>query len=190
MIIDYSNSNFENIFQSYRFEEFIKKVVVIHPLIYDINFDRFKKSDIITLFSLDNNQRRLHVYNKLNSLKCPYKNVTNIFSKNDILELYKKTKILINVHQTEHHDTLEELRVLPALLNGVLIISEKSALTEYIPYNEYIIWCDYQNLKDTVEEVYNNYDYYYNKIFINNNLRNILDKMRVHNSEVFYKYIK
>ena len=74
-------------------------------------------------------------------------------------------RILVNVHQTDHHHTFEELRVLPALCNGVLIISEEVPLKEEIPYSESIIWSSYDRLPETIEKVKENYDYYYKKIF-------------------------
>lgn len=188
-VIEYSLSNYYNILQSEKFNDFIKKVIYIPPLIYDINFNKELKNDIISMYSLINNNRRCFIHNELCSLNINYRNINNVFCKNDILNLFRKTKILVNVHQTDHHHTFEELRILPALLNGVIIVSEKSALTEYIPYNEYIIWCDFDEIKNKVEEVNNNYDYYYNKIFINGKLKTILEEMQIYNLHAFDKYL-
>ena len=99
----------------------------------------------------------------------------------------QKNKILINVHQTDHHHTFEELRVLPALLNGVIIISEDVPLKDKIPYNEFIIWSDYDKIVDKVKEVYENYEFYYNKIFVNSNLSEILMSMTENNHKIFEK---
>ena len=86
--------------------------------------------------------------------------------------------------------TFEELRVLPALLNGVIIISENVPLKEKIPYSEYIIWVEYEKLAETTLEVYNNYLEYYDKIFTQGNLKEILTNMEINNSNVFNKIIK
>ena len=115
------------------------------------------------------------------------KTETNCFDKKCLLELYQKNKILINVHQTDHHHTFEELRVLPALLNGVIIISEDVPLKDKIPYNEFIIWSDYDKIVDKVKEVYENYEFYYNKIFVNSNLSEILMSMTENNHKIFEK---
>jgi hypothetical protein len=84
---------------------------------------------------------------------------------------------MLNVHQTDHHHTFEELRVLPALLNGVVIVSEESPLKNVIPYSDYIVWSDYDDIPRKTLEVYNNYEYYYNKFFVEGNLKNILNDM-------------
>jgi len=189
LVLEYSLSNYFNILKSEKFDNFIKKVIYVSPLIYDINFDCEFKQNTISIFSLNNNDRRLKIFNELSNLDIKYKNIDNIFCKNEILNLYKTSKILVNVHQTDHHHTFEELRVLPALLNGVIIISEKSALSDYIPYNKYIIWCNYEELKSKVNEVYNNYDYYYNKIFKDGKLNSILENMKICNLHAFNEHL-
>jgi hypothetical protein len=84
---------------------------------------------------------------------------------------------MINIHQTEHHHTLEELRVLPAVCCGVIVVCERSPLTEHLPYNEFIVWSDFDAVLETVEEVLN-YDEYYNRIYGDfGKLNAILDKM-------------
>ena len=92
-------------------------------------------------------------------------NVNNCFIKNDLQNLYKNTKILINIHQTEHHHTFEELRVLPALQCGVIVISENSPLSELVPYNDYIIWTSYDKILEKTIEIINNYDYFHDLIW-------------------------
>lgn len=169
--------------------DFLDKIIPIHPLIYEnINFDNEGCKDITTIFTLTE-ARRFNINEKLKTISN-YNNIGNIYNKNELLNIYKKSKILVNVHQTDHHHTLEELRILPALMNGVIIVSEVSAFTEYIPYNDFIIWSNYNDLEDTVKDVNNNYNHYYNKIFKNSNLQSILEKMIVYNHEVFQKFIK
>ena len=75
-----------------------------------------------------------------------HSNTNNCFDKIKLQELYQNTKILINIHQTPYHDTFEELRCLPALQNGVIVVSEKSPLSHLVSYNELIIWTDYDNI--------------------------------------------
>ncbi len=84
---------------------------------------------------------------------------------------------MINIHQTDHHDTFEELRCLPALLCGCIIISEDSPLKEHIPYNKYIIWTTYDRIIETVTDVLNNYEVYWDNIFKYSNLEQVLNEM-------------
>ncbi len=66
----------------------------------------------------------------------------------------------MNIHQIDHHITLEELRVLPALLTGILVVSENVPYKEEVPYNNHIVWFDYDNMKEVIEDVISNYDFY------------------------------
>ena len=85
----------------------------------------------------------------------PFDNVNNTFENVD--SLYQKTKILINIRQTDHHDTLEELRVLPALRCGVIVISEIAPYCELTRYAKFVIWGKLDELPDLVLSVQRNY---------------------------------
>ncbi|KAJ1406437.1 hypothetical protein B484DRAFT_456818 [Ochromonadaceae sp. CCMP2298] len=74
-------------------------------------------------------------------------------------------KILINVHQTYWHHTLEEFRVLPSLQRGVIVVSEWVPAIETIPFHEYMIFAPYEELVATVAEVLGNYSHYHERIF-------------------------
>jgi cephalosporin hydroxylase len=70
---------------------------------------------------------------------------------------------MINIHQTEHHHTLEELRFTRRLLWRYCCV--RTVVTEHLPYNEFIVWSDFDAVLETVEEVLKNYDEYYNRIY-------------------------
>lgn len=189
-VVDYSLMNINNINSKLEFSDFIKKTCYVSPLLYEINFDNDNKTDIITLFSNNSPQRRTNIQNELTKLDIFYHNINNCFSKQQLLTLYNTTKIMVNVHQTDHHRTFEELRVLPALLNGVLIISEEVPYKEFIPYHEYIIWVKYDDIIAMTNQVSNNYNLFYETIFNRGELRNILNDMSDNNNTAFDKLIK
>ena len=184
MIIEYSLPNIENIKISGEFDDYLSKVFYVAPMLYKPNFNGFK-TDVITLFDHNGNPRRSNILNKLKEHGVDNKIVTECFSHECLLNTYDKTKIMVNVHQTDHHHTFEELRVLPALLNGVIIVSEDVPLKETIPYNEFIIWCSYDDIPKKTLEVINNYDYYFDKLFTNSNIEAILDNINNNNLEAF-----
>jgi len=171
-ILEYSIPNIINITESNHFNDYSKKIINIAPLLYDIDFNKTNKVDTITLFTDTKNVRRNKLLNENNWI-----NVDDCYTNNDLIARYKTTKILVNVHQTDHHHTFEELRILPALSRGVVIVSEDVPLKEYIPYHEFIVWSSYNNLTKTVIEVQDNYEYYYNKLFKNGNLDLLLYKL-------------
>tara|TARA_R110000824_G_scaffold791_1_gene4817 strand:+ start:5699 stop:6619 length:921 start_codon:yes stop_codon:yes gene_type:complete len=181
VILEYSIPNIVNISESGHFDEFSKKLINIAPLIYTPKFNNENKNNTITLFTPHRCPRRSEFYNNVRAKGIDCTNVDGCFTSLDIMSRYETTKILVNVHQTDHHHTFEELRVLPALSRGVIVISEDVPLKENIPYGEHIVWADYDNLCDTIIDVQNNYEEYYKKIF-NNGLTTLLSSLEVSNN--------
>jgi hypothetical protein len=72
---------------------------------------------------------------------------------------------LINIRQTAHHHTLEELRVLPALLCGAIVISESAPLQDTIGYSEFILWATIDDLPELIKDVATHYERYRQPIF-------------------------
>ena len=91
-----------------------------------------------------------------------------------------ESKILIKVHRSDYEHTFEELRCLPALMCKCLVISEISPFTETIPYNNLVIWVEYDNLVAKTKEVLSNYEEYFNKIFTPENI-NLLNRLHMQN---------
>jgi hypothetical protein len=180
-IIEYSKPNIINISTSDLFNDYYKKIIHIEPTIYDLNFEKKTRNKIITLLNKNSSERRFNLVDKLNKLNIGYNNIDNVFNTKDLLNLYQETKILINIHQTEHHHTIEELRILPALQNGVIIISENSPLKETIPYSEYIIWVNYDEIETKLIDINNNYETYFKNIFLESNLKSILKEIDKNN---------
>ena len=174
IIIDYSIPNIYNVKSCDIFSDFSKKHIYISQSIYNLNFTKENREIVIlTTFINTLEERRHRFINDINCETIPHVNINNCFEKTDLQKLYMKTKIIINIHQTPHHHTFEELRVLPALECGVIVISEESPLKELIPYNELIIWSSYNKIIEKIKEVINNYDYYYELIFSRNNLNKL-----------------
>jgi hypothetical protein len=168
IIIDYSIPNIHNVYTSKLFTDFSNKHINIFSSIYDLYFIKENRNieSLTTFIDINQPRRKLLLTNILNQ-NIPHININNVFGKCELQELYKNTKVIINIHQTDHHHTFEELRVLPALQCGVIVICEYSPLSELIPYNDYIIWTSYDSILDKTREVLNNYDYYHNLIFVN-----------------------
>jgi len=176
IIIEYSLPNIANIKTAY-LNEYVNKAVYVAPLIYDdVKHDKRNRGvDCITTFCRIEDRR-----------KAPSQAIAPInlscFEKEPLQKHFLDAKTMLYVHQTPHHRTYEELTVLPALMNGVLIISEDDIpLKELIPYSDYIIWADYKDLVEVYKDVINNYDKCWNKIFVEGNLKNILLKLKEDN---------
>ena len=171
IIIDYSNPNICNVQTLKILESFSKKHLYISPSFYEIYNKKENRSlTSLTTFINTLEPRRATLLEKIKSSGINHNNVNDCFEKEKLYELYKNTKILINIHQTDHHDTFEELRVLPALQSGVIVISEFSPLKEKIPYHELVIWSSYDDIISKTLEIINNYDYFYHLVFSDRNI--------------------
>ena len=183
IILDYSNTNIENLKGSNIYSSYSNKLIYIPPAFFDLYVSKDSRTiDCLTTFINRDIERRKKLIENVKAENINLTNVNNVFSKNDLRQLYKNTKILINIHQTEGNHTFEELRVLPALLCGCIVVAEDSPLKELIPYSNCIIWSPYDTIVNKVKEVSDNYDKYFNDIFANQDNLNILKGL--HNQNI------
>ena len=164
-IIDYSEENipyFSNIYHN----------VFLFPPYFEKNNNNDKSIDIL---SIVNNEYRLNIIDSINY---------NILSLNECYntkrnEYFSKTKIYINIHCSDQHNTMELIRLVNLIFNKVIIISQKSICSELLFLKDYIIICNDLNFIDEyISEILNNYEYYFNKIYNN------------FDEDKYYQYIK
>ena len=170
LVIEYSQINQLNIRKSPGLAAYASKSFCISPALYPLLEESLgvfshREHNTVTLFGNPNETRRKKFLDTLSTLRVKSQNINNVFD--GVEDLYRNTKILINIRQTDHHDTLEELRVLPALRCGVIVISERAPLIEKTCYSKYIIWGELDELPSLVLEVQNNYEHWHKKIFEN-----------------------
>ncbi len=183
IVIDYSFLNMQNIKISNVFQDIYKKMVYIYPSLYTEHelCRKYHQRNIpcLTTFFNPTLLRRKNLLENFNLNNIPNVNINSCFDKDELQQLYLSTKILVNIHQTDYHHTLEELRVLPALQCGVLVICEKSQVNEHpdmkVIYDDYIIWETYDNIIFKVKEVLENYEYYFDNIFLKPKNINLFD---------------
>jgi len=191
IIIDYSIPNICNVQTCYMFDTFSKKHIYISSSIYDSYFIKENRNNIsLTTFANVEEPRRAKLLKNIRDKNLSHINVHNCFDKNELQKLYKNTKILINIHQTPHHHTVEEFRILPALECGVIVISEISPLITLIPYHDYVIWETYDNIIEKTIEIQNNYEYYHNLIFSSPKMHNLADLKNVNYNTLSYRICK
>lgn len=163
IIIDYSRTNIVNIKTSKRFPDLENKLFHLAPLLYEVpsTFDvDVKQDECITQFGDLNQPRRREFLNNLNKY---IKSVNRSGVYRDVYKVYKRAKILLNIHQTPDHHTPEELRILPALRSGCLVISEESPLTKCILYDRFVTWSAYSEMPQVAQKVLADYESIYRK---------------------------
>ena len=186
IIFDYSKPNIKNIEISGLYPELLPKFQYISPAIYkSVTTSTNQKTNIITLLNVS--PRRQTIITELSQLDN-YMNRDDCYDK-ELSDLLLHSKILINIHRSDDENTFEEIRVLPALMNKVLVISEISPLTETVPYNPLIIWATYENIIEKTKEVLENYEEYYNKIFTRENI-NVLNYLNNANERTIYQMLQ
>lgn len=160
VIVDYSLSNIINVETTDRYPHYNNRVMHISPSLYDMNFDSDRPLDVTTNFYDPNQPRRKQLLHNLPMAR----NYTGVYGA-DLARLYSQSKVLVNIHQTDFHHTLEELRVLPSLRRGCIIVAEKSALQGAVPYQDFITWADYKDIPNIVEDILSNYQTYRKNLF-------------------------
>ncbi len=168
-IIDYSQINLKQIkFASPPLaEDYLKKNYCISPSLFAIDqvsiFNLQQRTGTITTFGNPSESRRAKFLNELLTRGIPVENITGNYL--DIESCYRSTRILINIRQTEGHDTLEELRILPALRCGVIVINELAPYQQYCRYSEFILSAPIEHLPNLIQDVQNHYVKYHAQIF-------------------------
>jgi hypothetical protein len=179
IIVEYNVPNVVNIKSSGIFpDEVMRKIVYAPSLPWPYQTGQRRELAIISNVPVDGEPRREEIMRRLRETCPEYQNVQGSYEWNDVQQLYANTKILVNFHRTWHHHSIEEFRILPALSQGCVVISEDVPLRESIPYHEYVIWCSYDELPAVTAEVWKNYDSYYQRIHGGGGLAKRLDEMK------------
>jgi len=163
IIFDYSRINLFNIRSAPELRDYLRKSFCISPSLYPIFIDTHGRNGVITLFGNPNLSRRKSFLDDLKKHQILSKNIRDVYF--DIDKIYQKTKIVINIRQTDSYDTLEELRVLPALRSGAVVICETAPYAEKTAYSKFIIWGSLEELPHLVMDVEKNYEEVHARIF-------------------------
>ena len=116
-------------------EPILDKIVFVPAFEFAFNPYHSPRSMVpITTFTFPNLGRRQRFWEMMSERNVTVTNKNGVHGP-ELKKPFDEHAILVNVHQTEEHHTLEEFRILPALLRGMVIISEVSPLIEYVPYS-------------------------------------------------------
>lgn len=181
-VIEYSQPNIENLRLGGQLADHLSRTIYVAPLLYECNGERGDRDvEILTTFADTRQPRRAAFLLEMSRQQLAARNVRGVYESLALRDMLDATKILVNVHQTDHHHTLEELRVLPALLRGVIVVSETVPLCECVPYRRFVVWSRYEDLPKTVADVHANYDEYRERIFGGSAFCELIAMMRAQN---------
>jgi len=116
------------------------------------------------------------------------------FTNYQLQNLFDNTKIVLNIHGQNYEFTVEENRILPALLRGAIVIAEDSPLKHLIPYSDYIFWEKLENFPIITREILDNYRKYYLIVHgptskFRDIIQNMIDNARDETRKVFNKIL-
>jgi len=158
-IIDYSEENIPyinfNNYKNFLLPPYFEKET--------INID-FKN---INFLSLNNNLFRKDIITQINN-ELILNNLPEITTIDNCYgierdDIYRKTKIYINIHCSNDHNTMELIRVVNLLSKNVIVISYNTINTPLLYFKKKILIANnIEDIKKIILEVYNNYKFYYN----------------------------
>jgi hypothetical protein len=185
LVIDYSNANVEHLRGAGGFEDVLAHTAVIAPLLHKQHFSRAGRDQpCLTLFSDANEGRRGRFLAAARARGLPISNLKRCFDSDALQAQYRRTRVLVNLRRSDHHDTIEELRILPALQSGVVVISEDGPLRHALPYARFIAWTRYDMLVEQIASVLHDYETWHARLFGDRELPLLLARMAEANRAV------
>ncbi len=101
----------------------------------------------------------------------------------ELRDLLDKTQILIDVRKNQGNQGVNEYRILPALLRGVVVVAERTALVEKLPYFGSVVFASVAEMAATVSRIQSTYFQTWMRIFgpgssLNETLRRMRERAR------------
>ena len=163
IIFDYSRINLFNIQSLSSLRDYLQKTFCISPALYPLCITGKDRQGVITLFGNPDISRRRLFLEDLKRHNIVSENIRGVYFGVD--EIYRQAKIVINIRQTDGHETLEELRVLPALRSGAIVICENAPYMKKTAYSQFVIWGSLEEIPKLIIEVESNYEAVHRGIF-------------------------
>jgi len=163
-IIDYSSINITHVSNSNRGKFYGEKAQYIAPLLGNPQNCNRKAGlpRVTTMFGSPDLGRRKDFINQLHQVGIFPKNIKNF---ENFEMAFSNSEVLVNVRQFEHLQTPEELRLLPALLQQVLIFSEDAPLHELVRYRDFLVLGGFSELPARLGEGLEYFHDYWDGIF-------------------------
>lgn len=154
LVVDYSLANRVHLERAGGYERLLARLLCVSPLLVRPELPPLPPvTTALTLFSDPSVPRRRRFLEAARERGLPLSNLRGVWRMADLAARYRGAGVLVNLHQTDEHHTLEELRVLPALQCGTLVVSERVPLAELIPWAAHIVWSEPEGMVDAVERV-------------------------------------
>lgn len=170
-LIDYSKENIDILNKNNIFN------VIYFPYIYNkkeiLNLD---KKNIICSIRPTNTPRRKIFFTNFNSTNNIKINSINGWNEERDNKLFTH-KILLNISAKDNYNIFETIRCYRCLFNKMIIISEIKYNIELIDYSQHILFAELKDIPNLINDVINNYEYYYKLLDLDNINIHLNDKL-------------
>jgi len=163
-IIEYSKANIEHIQHSIINFLYEDKAFYIAPLLgKETNrVEPMSPVSVKTMFGSPHLGRRREL---IRELKKSDLEVSNIHNYDDYRGAFENCSVLVNYRQFSHFRTVEELRILPALLQRVIVVSESGPYLDHIPYRRFARFADSDEFVKEVLQAVGSYESTWEELF-------------------------
>jgi len=149
--------------------------IYIPPRYYIYNHFTTTRMFDIVLLGKNNTERQKQFINTMNrDYNLNPIIIYNICNIEESLQLYKNTKIIINIHASDNEIIFDEITYFPPFSSGVIIISEKTILSHLLQYNNFIYWNNIEDIPNTAKYILENYNTVFNSIYGNNTVKDTI----------------
>lgn len=188
-IIEYSIANQINVLNSPLSRLYFNKSHYIAPLIGRLGTRLTARQEfkVVTMFGQPELGRRGKTLGKLRRSGVQ---VTNLRNFEDYRLAFEDCAVLINLGQKGYLQTPEELRILPALLEGVLVVTEENRFLDQLPYRDFLIATPLADLPDTLTQIRAGYNQIWTATFTSSEnsdqgFTQVLRKIEARNKDSF-----
>lgn len=163
-IFEYSATNLAHVLNSDLAPLYRDRAIYIPPLIGFPDHERTIRSapTISTMFGGPGVGRRADMLAEMHKRGI---HSTNIFNKIDYKKAFQDVAIMLNYRQFSSFHTLEELRVLPSLVQGCIVVTEDAPLLTNVPYSEFLEVATELQFVDKVQHVAEHYEEVWGRVF-------------------------
>jgi len=161
IFIDYNRENHEY------YGKFIEKdkYFVLEP--YLANFkDNYNKTIDIAIYKRKCKYNDFLVEKYLKNIYPKCQNMAGKFNQKRI-DFIGKCKIFINIHATNNYKICETHRINELVASKCLIISQRCSNEDLVELKDFIFFVDDDKIEKFVEDLLENYEEYYQKIYCN-----------------------
>lgn len=165
-IIDYSEENLHILEKNYR-------ISIVPPFFEQKSIPlKDRTIDCLSIYNnayrkkkIDEIEEKLFTWNK----KQSNEKITNIYKMDNCYgeerdDLFRKTKIYINIHCSDEHRTLELIRIAKLLSMGIIVLSQDTIDTSSCYLSKYIYIVKMDSMHTMIKEILDSYPYYYEQL--------------------------